>query len=316
MGTEKTDLQKQIESGGQIVLADLSPPKGADPAPLRSTARMFAGKVHALSVSDNRDGVRMSAIAAASQVVAEGVEPILHLATRDRNRIALASDCLGAQAMGIRNLLCTTGTHQTLGPFRSARNVFDIDAIQALEMIRGLADDASLVGEERFEGAGPFCLGAKASPCEDPMELQIVRLAKAVSAGASFVVTQPVFDIERFEFWWAEVSRRGLHEKTAILAGIRLLTDADIARAYAASRPNPKIPAALLERFASPSDRIGQREVGIGIALETVRRLSSLKGLRGFEIRADEDAADVAVEFLERSGLGLARERSSIRRAR
>ena len=304
MATEKTELHKQIESGKQILVAELSPPKGADPAPLRSAAKLFNGKVHALGISDNRDGVRMSAIAAASQIIAEGVEPILHMTTRDRNRIALASDCLGAQAMGIGNLLCTTGTHQSLGRYRNARNVFDVDSIQMLGMISGLADDASLVGEERFEGAGPFCLGSTASPDADPMEMQIVRLAKAISAGSKFVITQPVFDVERFGLWWAEVSKRGYHEKVAILAGVRPLADADLARAYAARRPNPKIPAALLERISAPGDKKGQRDVGIEIALETVQRLSDLKGLRGFEVRADEDA-DLAIDFLERSGLGI-----------
>ena len=205
------------------------PPRGPTP-PFRAAARLFAGKVHALGVSDNRDGVHMSAIAAAAQFVAEGVEPIVHVTTRDRNRIALVSDCLGAQAMGIRNLLCTTGTHQSRGPCKSARNVFDVDSIQLLGLYGGLADDGSLVGEERFEDAGPLCLGGTASPYADPMEMQIIRLSKAISAGAKFVITQPVFDVDRFNLWWGEVTKRGLHEKTAIIAGVRPLADAGLAR--------------------------------------------------------------------------------------
>ena len=305
MAAEKTELQKRIESGKQVLLAEFSPPKGGDPAPVRAAAKCFAGKVHAVGVSDNRDGVHMSAIAAASLILSEGVEPIVHVTTRDRNRIALVSDCLGAQAMGIRNLLCTTGTHQTLGPCRKARNVFDIDSIQLLGMYGGLAEDGSLVGEERFEGAGPFCLGTTASPFADPCEMQAIRLAKAVAAGSRFVITQPVFDIDRFELWWAEVTKRGLHEQVAILAGVRPLADADLAKSYAASRPSPAIPDALLERICAPGDKKGQQAVGIEIALETVQRLSGLKGLRGFEVRADGDA-DIAIEFIERSGLGIA----------
>ena len=304
MAIEKTDLHKRIESGKPVLVAELSPPKGVDPAPVRAAARSLAGKVHALGVSDNRDGVHMSAIAAASLILSEGVEPIVHVTTRDRNRIALVSDCLGAQAMGIRNLLCTTGTHQTLGPCRKARNVFDIDSIQLLEMYGGLADDGSLVGEERFEGAGPFCLGSTASPYADPLEMQVIRLAKAVAAGSKFVITQPVFDIDRFEAWWGEVTRRGLHEKAAIIAGIQPLPDADSAQAYAARRPSPMIPDAVLQRISAAGDKAGQRAAGIEIALETLQRLSSLKGLRGFEVRGDGDA-DIAVEFIERSGLGI-----------
>lgn len=305
MALEKTELHKRIESGKQLLLAELSPPKGADPAPLRAAARSFAGKVHALGVSDNRDGVHMAALVAAALIIAEGVEPIVHMTTRDRNRIALVSDCLGAQAMGIRNLLCTTGTHQTLGPCRKARNVFDMDSIQLLGMFGGLADDGSLVGEERFADAGPFCLGSTASPYADPLEMQLIRLAKAIAAGSKFVITQPVFDVERFEAWWGEVTKRGLHEKVAIIAGIRPLADADMAQAYAARRPSPLIPAATLERISAVGDKKGQREAGIEIALETVQRLSGLKGLRGFEVRADGDT-DIAIEFIERSGLGIA----------
>ncbi|MDD5286539.1 MAG: methylenetetrahydrofolate reductase, partial [Desulfuromonadaceae bacterium] len=285
-------------------IAELSPPKGADPAQVRTAAKSFVGKVHALGVSDNRDGVHMSAIAAASLILSEGVEPIIHMTTRDRNRISLVSDCLGAQALGIRNLLCTTGTHQTLGPCSKARNVFDIDSIQLLGLYSGLADDASLVGEERFADAGPFCLGSTASPYADPLEMQIIRIAKAVAAGTQFIITQPVYDVDRFEAWWVEVTRRGLHEKAAIIAGIRPLPDADAARAYAGRRPNPMIPEALVQRISAPSDKSAQRGVGIEIALETIKRLSSLKGLRGFEVRGDGDAG-IALECIERSGLGI-----------
>ena len=117
---DKSDLQARIQSGKQLLIAELSPPKSGDPESVRRLAKMYAGKVHALGVSDNRDGAAMSALAAASLVVREGIEPILHVVTRDRNRIALISECLGAQALGIRNILCTTGTHQTLGPARAA----------------------------------------------------------------------------------------------------------------------------------------------------------------------------------------------------
>lgn len=304
MAIEKTNFHKLIESGRQILIAELSPPKGADPAPVSAAAKSFAGKVHALGVSDNRDGVHMSAMAAASLILLEGVEPIMHVTTRDRNRIALVSDCLGAQAMGIRNILCTTGTHQTLGPCSKARNVFDIDSIQLLGMYGGLADDASLVGEERFADAGPFCLGSTASPYADPMEMQVIRLAKGVAAGSKFIITQPVFDVDRFEAWWGEVTRRGLHEKVAIIAGIRPLPDADVAQAYAGRRPSPMIPETFLQRISAPSDKAGQRAVGLEIALETVKRLSALKGVRGFEVRGDGDAG-IALEFIERTGLGI-----------
>jgi methylenetetrahydrofolate reductase (NADPH) len=297
-------LHERIESGESIVIAEVSPPKSGDPWLVRATAKNYAGKVHALGVSDNRDGVCMSALAAASLLVQEGVEPILHMVTRDRNRIALVSDYLGAQALGIRNVLCTTGTHQTLGPASAAKNVFDVDSVQLIRTLANLAKDGSVVGEASFNGARPLCLGAVATPYADPVDMQVLRLAKKVSAGAQFLISQPVFDLERFRAFWYKVTQRGIHKKAAVLAGVRVLTDAEKARIYAAGRPRPMIPDALLERLSSQPDRAAERAAGIEIAVETLRQLSDLKGLRGFEIRADGDD-EAALEVLERAGLGV-----------
>jgi methylenetetrahydrofolate reductase (NADPH) len=147
-----------------------------------------------------------------------------------------------------------------------------------------------------------LCLGAAASPYADPMELQLMKLAKKISAGATFLVTQPVFDVERFEAWWAEVTQRGLQEKAAIVAGIYPLTDAETAKAYAQQRPCPMVPDALLERVSSAGDKAAQKAAGIEIAVETIKKLSGLNGLRGFEIRSGEDH-DVALEIIEKAGL-------------
>jgi len=302
MGEEETILQKRIDSGKPVLIAEISPPADGDPAPLRAVARRFAGRVHALGVCDNRQGVCMSALAAASLLRCEGVEPILQITTRDRNRIALVSDCLGAQALGIRNLLSTSGTHPSLGRFRCARGVFDIDPIQLLQTIDGLRTDGSLVGQSGFEHVGPFCLGAAADPCADPLEMQVSRLAKKVSAGARFLITQPVFDLERFDLWFKEVSRRGIHEQAAVLVGIEPLTDAASAGARAAERPSPMIPDALLEQITSQDGKHAQRAAGIQIARQCIERLSAMSGLRGFAIR--EDGSGAAEEVIEKSGLG------------
>ena len=302
MSTQVTGLQERIASGKTILLAEIHPPRGVDPAPLRAAAKRYAGKVHAVGVSDNRDRVAMSALAAASLVKAEGLEPILHVTTRDRNRIALVSEALGAQALGIRNLLCTSGTHQTLGNYRSARNVYDIDAVQLLQTYTHLASDGGLLGESGLEGAGPFCLGAVASPDADPLALQLLRLAKKTRAGARFLVTQPVYDLERFESWWQEVTRRGMHDQAAILAGIQPLSDGHFAHAHAGPRPHPGIPDSLAGRVASLSDPGARRAAAIEIALETIRRLSNLPGVRGFCISADGDH-EAALQIIEKSGL-------------
>ena len=298
---EKTALQQRIQSGQPLLLAEITPPLGSDPAPVREAARNLAGKVHAVGVTDNRDRVAMSALAASALVAAEGVEPVLHVTTRDRNRIALVSECLGAQALGVRNLLCTSGSHQTLGPYRAARNVYDVDAIQLLRTYAGLDSNATLVGEERIADAGPFCLGAVAAPYADPLELQMLRLVKKIQAGAQFLISEPVYDLERFAAWWTAVVRRGLHERAAFLAGIRPLTAAREAELLAESRPLPRIPKALRGRLAGADGAMAQRAAGIQIARETVERLAKLEGLRGFAVGAGD--VTLVLETLEKSAL-------------
>jgi methylenetetrahydrofolate reductase (NADPH) len=297
------DLQQRLESGEQVLLAEISPPAEATRDAVQKLAQRFTGKVHALGICDNRDRVGMAALAAASLVAGQGVEPILHVTTRDRNRIALLSEVLGAQALGIRNIFCTSGTHQTLGHFRAAKNVYDVDVIQLLQACANLARDGSLVGEGAIAGADPFCLGAVASPNADPLELQMIRLGKKVSAGAGFLVTQPVHDPERFKVWWAEVSRRGLHEKAAILAGIEPLGDAAMEHARAKRRPLPRIPDALLQQIVSKPDVAARRRAAIDVAVQTIEQLSGTKGLRGFSIGINGDQ-DAALEIIEKSALG------------
>ena len=303
MANETSNLKAQIDAGKQILVAEISPPKSSDARQVRERARLYAGKVDALGVSDNRDGASMSALAAASLVMQEGVEPILHVVTRDRNRIALVSECLGADALGIRNILCTTGTHQTLGPARAAKNVFDIDSVQLLKAYADLASDGTIVGEKRFVDVGPLCLGAAISQHADPPEMRMMRLAKKVEAGAQFVITHPVFDVEQFQSFWTEVTNRGLHEKVAMLAGIRPLVDADSAKSYAESRPNPRIPGGLLERLATKSTATEQEAEGIAIAVDTIERLVNAPGIRGFTIESDGND-HAALSIVERSGLG------------
>jgi len=297
-------LQERIELGKSIVIAEVSPPKGSDPWLVRAAAKKYAGKVHALGVSDNRDGVCMSALAAASLLVQEGVEPILHMVTRDRNRIALVSDYLGAQALGVRNVLCTTGTHQTLGPASAAKNVFDVDSVQLIRVLASLPTDGSVVGEVSFNGAHPLCVGAVATPYADPVEMQVLRLSKKVAAGAQFLISQPVFDLERFRSFWDKVTQRGMHKAAAFLAGVCVLTEAESARRYAARRPRPMIPDAVLNRLSSQPEKDAQRATGIEIAVETLGQLSDVKGLRGFAVHADGDD-EAALEVIERAGLGV-----------
>jgi methylenetetrahydrofolate reductase (NADPH) len=302
MTEQNTGLQRRISARQQLILAELTPPCSGDPAGLRARAKLYAGQVDALGIPDNQDGVRMAGWAAAAVVAGEGIEPLLHVVTRDRNRTALVADYLGAQALGIRNILCTSGTHHVLGPNHSARAVFDLDCVQLLRTYAELGSDASVVGVSRIEGAGRACLGATASPFADPAELQMMRLAKKIDAGARFLVTQPVFDVDRFTGWWAQICARGLERKASFIAGILLLTSSSAAQRCAEQRPDPALPASVLERLASAGDAKAQRAAGIEAAIETVQRLRDLSGLGGFCFRAEEDDAAI-LEVLARSGL-------------
>jgi len=296
-----SELNDRIQNGGAVLIVEITPPTGANPSAVQETARRYAGKVHAVGINDNRDRVGMSAIAAASLVAAEGVEPIMHVNSRDRNRIALVSEALGAKALGLRNILCTSGTHQTLGAFRAAKNVFDLDAVQMLQAFSSLAVDCSLVGHGGIPGADGFCLGGVASQDADPLELQVMRLEKKVEAGARFLITQPVYDFERFHAWWGEVTRRGLQEKVTLVASIEPLMGENLERIQAQKRPMPRVPASTLDRFAG-ADAAKQRALAIELAVETVKRLSETKGLRGFSITADGDH-DAVLEILQKAGL-------------
>ena len=283
-------------------MAELTPPCSGDPAELRAKAKLYAGKVDALGITDNQDGVRMAALAAAAVVAGEGVDPLLHIVTRDRNRTALVADYLGAQALGIHNVLCTSGTHHALGPNRASRAVFDLDSVQLLRTYAELGSDASVIGISRVEGTSPVCLGATASPFADPVELQVMRVAKKIDAGACFLVTQPVFDVDRFSTWWAQICARGLDGKACFVAGILLLTSSSAATHHADQRPDPALPPSVLERLASSGDAKAQRVAGIEIAIDTVRRLRDISGLGGFCFRSEEDDAAV-LEVLSRAGL-------------
>jgi methylenetetrahydrofolate reductase (NADPH) len=301
MANEQTKLQERIAAGKPLVLAEISPPVGADPGAVKAAAKKLAGKVHAVGVSDNRDHVTMSAMATAALLAGEGVEPILHVITRDRNRIALVSDALGARALGIRNLLVTSGSHQTLGQYRMARNVFDIDPLQLLQASSGLSPNGDVPGKDALVAAGPFCLGAVANPYADPLELQVMRLGKKQAAGARFVVTQPIFDLERFEAWWKEIQRAGLEKRLAIVAGIAPLASAEHVAALVAQRPSPRIPAAVVSRLQAAAPA-AQRTAGVEIAVETINRLRSVAGLAGFQVFGDGDL-DAALEVIEKSAL-------------
>jgi len=302
MAEHKSQMKQRLAAGKSVLLAELSPPKSGDPEELRVRAKQYAGKVSALGITDNHGGAAMAALAAAAVVAGEGVEPVLHVITRDRNRNALVADFLGAQALGIRNVLCTSGTHQSLGSSPQSRGVFDLDPVQLLRAYTELGVNGSAAGATALAGVAGAYLGAVASPFADPIELQLLRLGKKIDAGARFLVTQPVFDVDRFGRWWSEVTKRGLDQRASFVVGVQVLTSAEAAEQRAARRPDPAIPESLVATLAAAGDAKAQRAAGIDVATSIVRGLSKLKGLRGFDLRGDGDDAAV-LEVIARAQL-------------
>jgi len=302
MSSETGRLQQVLREGRLAVVAECLPPSRPDADAVRATAAALRGKVDAVGVADNRMEIMMSAVATAALLRAEGVEPIIHMTTRDRNRIALMSDVLGAQALGLRSFLCTSGDHQTLGRERASRNVFDLDSVQLLAVLDRLRRDGVLFEDGRKAGPCDLLLGATASPSAEPQEMQAIRLAKKVKAGADFVVTQPVFDADAFGRWLESLRPSGIAGKTAILAGILVPPSAARAREIREKVPGVEIPDAVIERLAKAAVE-KQRDEAIALAVELIGRLRRLDGVRGFYLMTEGDNA-AAVAVIERAGLG------------
>lgn len=224
-------FSEAVRSGEFVVTAECVPPRSAGVNSLQACAASLSSIVDGINVPESEDGVRMSALAAASHLIGAGAEPIMHLITRDMNRIALQSTILGAASMGIRNILCTTGKHQTLTSSRSAKGVFDIDPVQLLQIADKMRKTGELADGETIDSPIDILLGTDTNPFADPVELQVMTLEKAVAAGADFVITQTVSDLETFTQWMSLVCDKGLHTRTCIIARV---DTADAAKAVKA----------------------------------------------------------------------------------
>jgi methylenetetrahydrofolate reductase (NADPH) len=216
-----------------------------------------------------------------------GSSPILQMTTRDRNRIALQSDLLGAAALGLDTVLCLSGDHQTFGDHSGARNVYDIDSIQLVRAVARMRDEGKLINGEALESPPRFFVGAAANPFADPLDMRVVRLAKKAAAGADFIQTQCVYDLDRFREWMKMVVARGLHEKLYILPGVMPLKSAGMARYLAKSVPGMRVPEAVIDRVQGAGKGKAAEE-GIRIAVETIQQLREVEGVAGVHVMAIE----------------------------
>jgi methylenetetrahydrofolate reductase (NADPH) len=286
-----SNLARKIDSGDFIITAEYLPLAGVEPAAVEAGARMFQG-VTAVNAADNHFGIGLSSLAASVALRGAGVEPVFTLATRDRNRIALQSDLLGASFLGITNVLCLSGYHQALTGNAASANVFDIDSIQLLAMVKGM-DSGHLLDGTEIKAPFAMLAGAVANPFLTPLELNILRLGKKIAAGAEFVQTQAVFDVSGFKKWLEAARTAGLTGKAAILAGILPLVSAAEARRLASTFTDFYIPGEVIERLEKAGDTAAQRKEGAAIAAGIIRELKGLPGLRGVHILSGGNEAAV-----------------------
>jgi methylenetetrahydrofolate reductase (NADPH) len=301
MRTESA-LEKVLTAGHVAVTSECGPPRGAVPEKIKEKAGMLRGYVDAINVTDNQTAVvRMSSFAACLIIKQMGLNPILQMVTRDRNRLAMQSDIIGAYSHGINTMLCLSGDHPCFGDHPMAANVYDLDSIQFIQMVRTMRDEGKFQGGDEILNAPKMFIGAAANPFADPFELRVARLAKKVNAGADFIQTQCIYDLERFEKWMEGVRDRGLHERISILAGVTPLKSAGMAKYMKNKVPGMIVPEEVIKRMSGvPKER--QTEEGLNICVETIQRLKEVKGVRGFHIMAIEWEQKVP-EIVERAGL-------------
>ncbi len=295
-----SNLERVIAAGHFAVTGELGPPKSHDADVIREKARLLKGVVDAANITDNQTAiVRMSSIGAGTITVQEGLEPVIQMTCRDRNRLAIQSDLLGAAALGMKNVLCLSGDHQSFGNHPFAKNVHDVDSMQLVRMLKDLRDEDKFQCGEEIKGGGPaFFVGAAANPFGDPFEWRPYRLAKKVAAGADFIQTQLIYDIPRFKEYMEKVVEMGLHEKTAILAGVGPLKSSGMARYMRDRVPGMIVADEYIDRMVDAIKGIDKEEKaarrdawraeGIQICVEQIQQLMEIEGVAGVHIMAIE----------------------------
>jgi methylenetetrahydrofolate reductase (NADPH) len=281
----RSNFEKILSEGRFVITAEIGPPKGSDAKKIRDKAEFLRNSADAFNITDNQTAVvRMSSFAGCMILLQMNMEPIMQMTCRDRNRIALQSDVLGAAALGVRNILCLTGDHQSFGNHPTAKGVFDIDSIQLLQIIKNMRDAGFFQSGDPLLAERPSVyLGAAANPYADPFEIQIDRLWKKIDAGAEFIQTQSVYNIEKFSRWMDDVRSQGLDKKVHILAGITPLKSVKMTERMKFHVPGTDVPDAVYQRIVHASDPATE---GYVIALETMRELKILSGLHGIHITA------------------------------
>jgi len=281
-------LERLLQAGEFVVTGECGPPKGADVDKVKQKAEFLIGHVDAVNVTDNQTAiVRMSSIGASALLVQMGMEPVMQMVCRDRNRIAMQSDVFGAYALGIRNMLCLSGDHQKFGNHAGAKNVYDVDSVQLIDMVRRMRDEGKVASGDEIDGVPRMFIGAAANPFGDPFAFRVARLAKKIAAGVDFIQTQCIYNMERFREFMKQAVDMGLTEKAYILAGVTPMKSARMAQYMAKFVPGMDIPEALIERLKG-AGKGQQGEEGIKFAIEQIDEFKEMPGVAGVHLMAIE----------------------------
>jgi len=295
-----TNLEKILESGRFAVTAEAGPPKSTSAAVIQRKGELLRSCCDAVNVTDNQTAiVRMSSLAGCALLKQQGTEPVMQIVCRDRNRIAIQSDVLGAVALGVGNILCLSGDHQRFGNHPTAKGVFDIDSIQLIQTLKNMRDEKKFLNGEDISGEVPLFIGAAANPFADPFEFRVLRLAKKVKAGADFIQTQAIYDVGKFAKWMEMITQRGLDKETHILAGVIPIRSAGMARFMRDYVSGVYVPDEIVTRMEEAESA---KEEGVKIILEIIEQLKEIPGVHGLHIMA-VGWEDIVPEITERAGL-------------
>ena len=300
-----TKLEQVLAAGQFALTVEIGPPQGPDPAAMRKKAALLKGLADGYNVTDNQTAVvRMSSIAGAKLLLEEGLEPVMQMTCRDRNRIAMQSDLLGASALGLRNVLAISGDHQkaSAGGKRKghpgAKNVFDVDSIQLVSIIKGLREGRQQSGDP-ISAPAPFFIGAAWTPLGPPVAYRVPRLAKKIAAGADFIQTQAVYDLPAFAGQVKKALDLGLCDQAAVLAGIIVPKSAGMLSYMHQNVPGVEVPEELIARMKQAGD---PREEGIKVTVELIQAARAIPGVKGIHLQAIE-AEEMLPEIIRQAGL-------------
>lgn len=300
-------LETLFSRGEFVATAELGPPKSADLDLIKKKAALLRGYADAVNITDNQTAiVRVSSVAAGKVALDEGLEPIIQMTCRDRNRLAMQADLLGAYILGIRNLLCLSGDHQSFGNHPEAKNVYDLDSIQLVKMMKNMRDEKVFQCGEEIKNSknAPIkeprlFLGVAANPFGDPFEFRVVRLAKKVKAGADFVQTQCIFDLPKFRRFMQMAIDQGLCEKVYILAGVMPIKSYKVLQYMKNNVAGMSIPDDLIERMKKAQD---PKAEGVKICVEMIQQVREIPGIHGVHIMAVE-WEEIVPEIVQQAGL-------------